>query len=48
MQYINADFFDYDSHQNSDFDCADDFGTKFTSYLQGSSIHSKRQVNNAL
>jgi len=47
-RHINIDLHDFDFHQNSDFDCADDFDTKFTSYFQASSMQAERQVNSAL
>ena len=46
-RHINVDLHDFDFHQNSDFDCADDFDTEFTSYLQASSIQAERRVNSA-
>jgi len=46
-RHINVDLHDFDFHQNSGFDCADDFDTTFVSYLQASSMQAERQVNSA-
>lgn len=46
-RHVNVDLHDFGFHQNSGFDCADDFDATFASYLQASSMQAERQVNSA-